>query len=563
MSTNFSKDLINTKNSFRIIGFITVLLSCLSCSKHQIIPVLDSNYFKNYIDDFNKNDIELYIQYIPNDSAFNFLAENIPIIEIPDKKNEETYYFRWWTFRKHLKNTEDGFVFSEFLPDVSWSGKHNTISCAAAHHIYEGRWLINPVFIEDYLDFWLNIAGDNKRRYSFWMADAAVAYRSVHPNDSLISKQLQYFIENYHDWEKLRKDPLQPLFWQFDAFDGMEFSASGRILNGGQPTIKVPAVRPSINSYMFGEAKAISAMAKVVKRPATENLFNAKADSIKEYLQKLLWNRNLNFFSVLPRNYSDSDTPVNIRELIGYTPWYFYLPDDIREYASAWDCLIDTLGFSAPFGLTTCERSHPYFQISYTGWECQWNGPVWPYATTVTLKALSNLLNNYLNKGIMSKYIFYDILLQYATSHFLINESGDTVKWIDESQNPFTGDWITRTRLKNWKDGAWPPKLGGLERGKDYNHSGFCDLVISDLLGIRPHIDGTFEINPLIPDSWEWFCVDNLLVQRKNISLIWDKTGKKYNRGKGLSVFIDGKLVAKSNKIEKLKIDDINKIKSD
>ena len=93
---------------------------------------------------------------------------------------------------------------------------------------------------------------------------------------------------------------------------------------------------------------------------------------------------------------------------------------------------------------------------------------------------------------------------------------------------------------------------GGFERGKDYNHSGFTDLILSDLLGIKPGIDGIIEINPLIPESWDWFAVDNIFYQGKNISLIWDKTGKKYNLGRGLMLFVDNKLVSKTNQIKQI-----------
>ena len=48
--------------------------------------------------------------------------------------------------------------------------------------------------------------------------------------------------------------------------------------------------------------------------------------------------------------------------------------------------------------------------------------------------------------------------------------------WIDEDMDPFTGDWTARTLLKA---DNWNPGRGGLERGKDYNHSTFCDLVLS------------------------------------------------------------------------------------
>ena len=60
-----------------------------------------------------------------------FLSTNIPLFECPDKDFEQIYYFRWWTYRKHIKQTPDGFVITEFLPHVGWAGKHNTINCAA------------------------------------------------------------------------------------------------------------------------------------------------------------------------------------------------------------------------------------------------------------------------------------------------------------------------------------------------------------------------------------------------------------------------------------------------
>ena len=82
-----------------------------------------------------------------------------------------------------------------------------------------------------------------------------------------------------------------------------------------------------------------------------------------------------------------------MRELHGYTPWYFNLPGP--EKSVAWKQLMDPKGFHAPFGPTTAEQRNPGFAVAYSGHECQWNGPSWPYATAVTLTALANLLNNY------------------------------------------------------------------------------------------------------------------------------------------------------------------------
>jgi hypothetical protein len=68
---------------------------------------------KSYVDQFNRDDNELYVNYIPNSAAYEWMAAHVPLINIPDKELEAVYYFRWWTFRKHIKKTESGFIISE------------------------------------------------------------------------------------------------------------------------------------------------------------------------------------------------------------------------------------------------------------------------------------------------------------------------------------------------------------------------------------------------------------------------------------------------------------------
>tara|TARA_B100000287_G_scaffold59887_1_gene52437 strand:- start:61 stop:1695 length:1635 start_codon:yes stop_codon:yes gene_type:complete len=531
-----------------IIAFFTILVLYIGDRTNT----LNTSKLESYVKKFNESDNELYRQHIPNKNAFEFLSENIPLIELPNKDLEETYYFRWWTFRKHIKSTQDGFVITEFLPEVSWSMKHNTINCPAGHHIYEGRWLKDPKYISEYIDFWLNKSGEGIRQYSFWIADAFLAFNNIHRNDSIISGQLKPLINNYNEWEKIRKQKDKILFSQFDDRDGMELTVSGRKLNDGTEIFGIESVRPTINSYMYADAKAISKFSYMSNDIENGEKYELKANELKNEIQRSLWNEELNFFTVLPKKYDETTKPLDVRELIGYVPWYFNLPDDKPKFEAAWNKIMDTTGFYAPVGLTVTEQSDPYFKISYEGHECQWNGPSWPFATTQTLKALANFLNNYSNNKTVNKNDYYHLLLQYSRQHKLENENGETVNWIDENINPFTGDWISRTRLKNWDDKGWSEEKGGVERGKDYNHSGFTDLILSDLLGIKPKIDNTIEINPLVPDDWEWFAVDNLYFQGKKFSLIWDKTGKKYKRGNGLSLFRENILVAKSAEIEKL-----------
>ncbi len=444
--------------------------------------------YAHYFESFNKNDNELFKQYISNDSVLPFLEKNIPLLDIPDSIIQKTYYFRWWTFRKHIKQIPNGFVITEFLPDVPWAGKYNTINCPAAYHIYEGRWLHDDTYIKSYIDYWLTEA-DNVRKYSFWVVDATLAFVKVDGDIAFLKKCYPKLIQNYYGWETEHRDATDRLFWQSDNYDGMEFSAGGRVLNNGVDNASTIAGRPTINSYMFGDAKAISQMASNFSEGDISKDFDKKAENIKELVDNHLWNDSLNFYTIIPRNYNEKSKPIEIRELIGYTPWSFNLPDDDPKYVKSWRKVLDTTAFAAPYGLTTVERSHPYFQISYKGHECQWNGPSWPFATTQVLKSFSNFLNNYTYHGNLSKNDYFNLLKQYASAHKITWEDGKSQMWIDENINPFTGDWISRTRLKTWDNGNWSKEKGGVERGKDYNHSGFCDLVINDLIGLKPQLD--------------------------------------------------------------------------
>ena len=116
--------------------------------------LLDGRILQGYVETFNRHDNELYSNAFPNAKALEFLQGNVPLFDCPDEDIRRTYYFRWWTYRKHIKQTPDGYVVTEFLPQVPWSGKHNAINCPAGHHFYEGRWLRDPKYLNDYAVFW-------------------------------------------------------------------------------------------------------------------------------------------------------------------------------------------------------------------------------------------------------------------------------------------------------------------------------------------------------------------------------------------------------------------------
>ena len=520
-----------------LVGLASVLAlaTCAAAAGAAGPAVLKAGALRRYVEAFNRTDHTHFGQAVSNEAAADWMARNVPRFECPDKAVEEIYHFRWWTYRKHVKETPDGFVITEFLPKVGWSGKHNTISCPAGHHFYEGRWLRDPKYLDDYAVFWFR-KGGSPRRYSFWAADAMYARYLVRRDKALVTGLLDDLVRNYEAWEKSRLEP-DGLFWQIDDRDGMEVSIAGKAHKG-------QGKRATINSYLYGDAVAIAAIADLAGRPEVAKTYRAKAARLRRLVLEKLWDAGAGFFKVLPRG--ENAQVVDVRELHGYTPWYVHLPPKGKGYEVAWKQLMDPKGFHAPYGPTTAEQRHPGFAVAYEGHECQWNGPSWPYATSVTLTALANVLNDYPQDAV-TKADYFETLKTYTASHRLTRDDGSVVPWIDENLNPLTGDWIARTRLKAWKNGTWNPGKGGVERGKDYNHSTYCDLIISGLVGLRPQPDDTVVVNPLLPDgTWDWFCLDGVAYHGRSLTVLWDKTGARYGKGTGLRVLADGEEIAHS-----------------
>ena len=704
-----------------------LLPALLGMALYAVIPpaaakpaVLYHSPLKDYVNRFNADDEEMFSN-IKNKDAYAFLENNIPLFDCPDEDFRRTYYFRWWMYRKHVKKTEDGFVVTEFMPPVGWAGKHNTISCPAGHHFYEGRWLHDPQVMDDYATFWLR-KGGALRSYSFWIANAYYNRNLVTPNDAFLIDLLPDLIENYEAWELGRVEGRPPhQFHIGQRENGLFYTSDDR--DGGEVSIGGYGFRPTLNSFMYGDAKAIAEIARMAGKPDIVEEYEQKAATMKKLIQEKLWDKEAQFFKILPgsrmaqkedsgdeqrprhtwwaserlggeewvqydfenpvslsgsevlwyhkinpdgksgcsipaswkleylkdgnwhpvTNNTDYASAINqynrvsfepvttsairlsaktkpgfsagilewrvfaneksiaatakasasytdkfagtltalnddthklakakqnerttkesasgqaplqdVRELYGYTPWYFNLPDP--GYEAGWKELMDPKGFYAKFGPTFAEQRHPGFKLSYEGHECQWNGPSWPLATCSVLTALANLLNNY-EQDVIGKDAYFETLKCYTRSHQLKREDGKVVPWIDENIHPYTGDWIARTRLHDWakNDPDWAKRKGGHHRGKDYNHSTYNDLIITGLVGLRPRADDTVEINPLLPPgTWDYFCLDNVLYHGQTLTIIWDKTGEKYGKGKGLTLFIDGKQAAHSPKLARI-----------
>ncbi len=472
------------------------------------------------------NKDKIRAKHEPRKLEFSPYELGIPLLDISDKLIEDIYYFRWHTYCQQIKKTPVGFVVTEFLPDVSWAGKYNTINCPATHHFYEGRWLHDRRILTDYAKFWVSGEGD-VRKYSFPLADSVFKAALVWGDYSLALEIYEKMAENYAEWEKSHKRE-SGLFYQIDNYDGMEFSISGH------------GERPTINSYMYADALALMTLAEMLGKEADAKMYLEKAESLRTLINERLWDENAEFYK--NRSESTNYELADVREEIGYLPWFYSIPEE--KMSVAWKFLNDENYFFAPYGPTTAERNHERFMFYHTHM-CLWNGPSWPFSTCQTIGALGKLLSEY-SQDVMTRGDYFDLLKRYAACHFIERE-GKREMWIDENIEPFTGRWLARDKMIESGRADW-------DRGRDYNHSTFCDLVISGLAGISCQ-DGAVEVYPLFDESQlDYLCLDGVKCGEKYLTVIYDKTGERYGRGAGLQVLVDGKLCEKSDKISKLKV---------
>ncbi len=211
-------------------------------------------------------------------------------------------------------------------------------------------------------------------------------------------------------------------------------------------------------------------------------------------------------------------------------PWQFSLPDS--GYENAWRFLMDTAYFSAPFGPTTVERHDPQFFVSKIC--CVWSGNAWPYATSQTLTAMANLLNEY-RQAVVTRDDYFRLLKAYT-----LDQRKGGRPYVAEAADPETGSWEGHDTY---------------DHSEHYFHSGYVDLIITGLAGLRPRADDSLEVNPLIPDAWNWFALDDVSYRGRRVSIFWDRDGSRYGRGAGLSLYVEGRRVARAARIGRLVAD--------
>ncbi|KAK2604739.1 hypothetical protein N8I77_007640 [Diaporthe amygdali] len=490
---------------------------------------------------------EICTTYFGNDAAW--YIPRIPIFQSSDTQLNDVYYYRWNIFRAHQRDLgANGYISTEFIDDVSWElFPFAALNDATGFHLGEGRWSRDRRFAHDYVDFMYNYHPEtstygNDRHFSEAIADASWRVFLVDGDLSAISQHLDAMKTIYDQWVD-HFDSSKGLYWVEPLADATEYTISSIDASGGQDGFTGgESFRPSINSYMYANAKAIASIASLTGDSATEQLYTARADWLQGNFTGSLWNSTFEHFIdrfKVDNQYVKYWDFIRGRELVGLVPWNFdFVPASTSEvnYNAAWKHALSADDLRGEAGLRTAEPSYEYYMRQYRYdsvsklKECQWNGPIWPFQTTQALGAMSNLLDHY-NQSVVTNKDYVDLLRQYTQLHF---DSAGVLN-LEEDYYPNNGS-----------------ALVGLARSPHYFHSGYVDLILSGLVGIRPRADDSLEVNPLVDDSISWFRVDNVPYHGHNVSVQWDADGSHFGSGAGLVVEVDGAKVASSPTLTRL-----------
>lgn len=475
----------------------------------------------------------------------DWFKARIPFFESPDRNVDATYYYRWELVTKHMNygSPETGYTFTEFINRPGWSGAYGAISCPLGLQMNELRWLKDRRLTDDFARYWFSTPGAQPRSYSNWYGDALWNSYLVNGDKSLLVSLLPSMKSQYQGWMKEHWRPDHQMFAWSGMHDGMEFTIGSRQTK--DPFAGGESYRPTLNSYIYGDLMALAKTCDLADQKTEAATYRAKAEALKARLQTELWDARRGFFlsqfaddeesdgfkiAKNTRMYDDGKykgSPYG-RELSGFVPWQFHLPDAGKGYENAWKTITDSETFFGPHGLYFAERHDPLFTIAPRS--CVWSGNNWPYANSQILVAMANVINDY-PQDVLSKSDYWKVFDSYTLQQ---RQAGQP--YIAETSDPDTGRWTQDT-----------PNMS-----EHYFHSSYCDLLISGLVGLRPREDDTIEVNPLAPDSWDYFALDGVNYHGHNLSIVWDKDGERYHRGAGLTIWADGEKLASSPNLEKL-----------
>jgi hypothetical protein len=488
---------------------------------------------------------------------------NVATFACSDSLVTKVFWHRAYLLRKTFFWPRVGRLTRRCCAEGRWKSTWypNVISYGAAHQIREARWLADPSYAWGALLTWMENprpdgifpshvtpAGPQPGQYADWIGSTAPDVHAIHPDAELLTRSLGPSLRNAQAWLEIfdRDDdglPAVDSHW----WTGMEWQPSFFAFEGFAPDEgdgkEADLERVDLASYAFGTADAVATAAELLGRADVAIRAAAIAERIRAAVETKLWSADDRWFFSIRES---DDEPARVKEVVGVYPFYFGLPTPGRGYEAAWNSLLDRNELWSTWPVRSCSARCPAYHPAGK-WpvgrdvesSCMWNGPTWPHANSVVMTAMARSLRDDAPSRLTRRHLF-QLFTSHARAQFLRHDS----------RLPFTGEYYSAD------SGEW------LTEERDYNHSTYLDVLIPELVGLRPRTDETLAVDPLVPDpaegGWSWFLLDGQHYRGRSITIAWEAPGGLHHLAgmrEGLSVYVNGKLAGHRPDLGRIEVD--------
>jgi hypothetical protein len=460
-----------------------------------------------------------------------WFARNCPALDCPDERFVRLWWYRWFLLRHNLTRVPASRVpasLREALPEESRAfheareGAQSAVRVAgAAHVLQEARWLRDGGFVHE--EMRALIAGrspeglfrdlpseaDDEQACAEWLPVAMWGALQVWPDEELLGQAADASLKHLACVRE-RCDPDKNL-----------------LLGGGKGPLladdEAPAaVEEVAHSAMFAASlQATGEMLAQAGRELDSRWHLGLAERCRAAILQQMWDEWDGFFYSLDRASGD---PVRVPEAGGFAPFAFGIVPEEGPYGKALALLVDDRHFWT---------EHPAAQVSVAaGDDAPLAGLTLPYTNSLIAEAMAFAI-----RRLKQRHVTRRRLMDFLWLRSGVQSEGDDASRLAcrEVYDAHTGEGY----------GAY-----------DCLQSCFNDLVIRHLVGVTPMPDGSLEVSPLCT-GWEWFALSGVPYRGHTIDVVWDKRSERRREAetpKGLTVYVDGKLVAESPELERLPI---------
>lgn len=372
-------------------------------------------------------------------ARFNaWMDENVPALQTDNTDILKIYYYRYFVVYRGIHTPKDYIADHDFTgqcvyesPFGYWFGA--PVGLSVPLQVEEMKWMKKPEAVYSQLRNWKNDAG-NSRGYIQATPMAVWNLYTVH-GDRRILEELYDACRGYALWKCNPDDPgalpvqtgswgtgaeYQPSFYQFTE-PKYDWRHDNEMAWQGYAHTKLHRVDECV--FHAANLTACARMAQVLGRDADRRELENYAEQTLARIRSLCWNEEKQFFFDC-----DAQTLRQCDESKCYDGFFPMLWNLFgKEYYGVFSQLKQGGGFTADFPLSSVDKQSPmyWFDNCIAGptassvkephyYDCCWNGPTWPFATSFVLEALGGAAQE--NEACAAQW--RDLFDRYTQLHF-------------------------------------------------------------------------------------------------------------------------------------------------